>query len=163
MRRGALTFFLLLLIAPVVRPQGAPPAEAVEQQVVARTNQFRQQNSLPPLVPSSALRTAARTHSEEMAKMGDFEHESPVAARRYPWDRVALAGADADSIAENIFEAVGAPMSEVAAVAERTWENSAEHRANMLDATKTHVGVGVFISGKHIFVTQVLSSPVTDR
>lgn len=162
MLRGALTFLLLLLTAPLALPQ-APPGETVELQLIARTNQFRQQNSLPPLVPSSALRTAAHTHSEEMARLGYFEHESPVAARRYPWDRVALAGADADSIAENIFEAVGAPATEVAAVAQRSWENSPEHRANMLDVTKTHVGVGVFISGKHIFVTQVLSSPVTDR
>lgn len=159
MRRKLLCLLPLLLFLTFT----GQAQESAEQQIVALSNAFRQKHGLPALVVSGPLRSAARTHSEEMARLGYFDHESPNAARRYPWDRVALAGADADSMSENIFEANGTAMAQIPALALQSWENSAEHRANLLDPTKTHVGVGIASNGKHILVTQVLSSPVTDR
>lgn len=155
--------WLLLLLVALGRVAWTQASEIqdMEKRVVDLTNQVRLKYHLGELRPNDYLARAARSHSEEMARLNFFDHLSPNAARKYPWDRVNLMGADADAIAENLYLAEGYQMVEIAPMAIRSWENSPEHRHNLLDPAMTSVGVGVAVHGGQIYVTQVFSSDVT--
>lgn len=152
---------LLLAVLTLVALADAPaPLEPVEDRVVVLSNEFRARNGLPPLQSNPSLARAARSHSDEMAHLNYFDHESPTLGRRYPWDRVNLLGSDADAISENLYLAEGYPLDQVAAMALHSWENSPDHRHNLLDPKVTNVGVGIALHGGQIYVTQVFSSAV---
>ena len=151
---------LLLLVSLVSGVQSQGTVDSFEGQVVNLSNEVRQRNGLPSLVANPYLSRAARSHSEEMARLNFFDHESPTLARRFPWDRVNQAGADADAISENIYLAEGYPLPEVPAMAVHSWEVSPQHRHNLLDPAVTSIGVGIAQVGGQIYVTQVFASPV---
>lgn len=160
MRRTVLGLFLtgLSLTAPA-----DPPVtfEQIEARVVALSNEFRARNGLPSLQSNPTLCQAARSHSDEMAHLNYFDHESPTLARRFPWDRVNQVGADADAISENLYLVEGYPLNVVAGMAVHSWENSPDHRHNLLDPAVSNVGVGIATHGGQVYVTQVFSSAVT--
>ncbi len=116
----------------------APAAEgpdAVAAALLASANESRRQAGLPPLEPHPALAEVSRRHSEDMATHGFFAHESPTTGS--PAARASAAGIESGLLLENIGR--GTSSAEV----HRSFMESPGHRANLLHADVTHVGIGV--------------------
>jgi uncharacterized protein YkwD len=106
--------------------------------VVSLTNAARVQRGCRRLRVDNRLTRSARVHSLEMAKSGQFTHNSPDGAS--PWDRMDQAGYHAGA-AENIGRGYTSPEEAV-----RGWLDSPDHRQNILNCHITTIGVGV-VSG----------------
>ncbi|RVX47128.1 uncharacterized protein YkwD [Nonomuraea polychroma] len=103
--------------------------------VVSLTNTARSKRGCGPLRVDRGLMRSARTHSLEMAKMGQLTHNSPDGAS--PWDRMERAGYRYGA-AENIGAGYSNPEEAV-----RGWLESPDHRKNILDCRLKAIGVGV--------------------
>ncbi|WP_170223655.1 CAP domain-containing protein [Nonomuraea turkmeniaca] len=103
--------------------------------VVSLTNSARSKHGCGPLRVEQGLMRSARTHSLEMARMGQLTHNSPDGAS--PWDRMERAGYRYGA-AENIGAGYGSPDEAV-----RGWLDSHDHRKNILDCRLKAIGVGV--------------------
>jgi len=122
---------------------GANPAW--EDEVVTLVNQRRAAGATcggtvygpaPALVMNAALRAAARSHSEDMARQNYFSHTS-LDGRTFS-QRITHAGyAGASPWGENI---AGGQSSSAAVVS--AWMNSAGHCANMMNPSYRAIGVG---------------------
>lgn len=155
-------------------------AEGVDQwlfseAVLRATNAARCERGLAPLAGDPALARAAAYHSGDMVTRGFLGHDSPVAGRRTPRDRVEQAGARYPRVAENIarislyafddrafvirdqaacdfaFTPGGPPIPRrsYSAAAEwlvAGWLDSPGHRENVLDPALTHLGAGAGVA-----------------
>jgi uncharacterized protein YkwD len=126
--------------------------------VLRLTNQERAKQGLAPLTHHSALATAAAGHSQEMLNLNYFSHTSPTPGRGNPQDRVRQAGVNPGLVAENIFQASGYDVNQVAQLAVDNWLQSPGHRRNMLDPSATHLGVGFAELNGTVAVTQVFGN-----
>lgn len=97
---------------------------------------------LNPLRLEEKLSDATRGHSEDMARLGFFAHESPVEGKKSPWDRARLAGFNGNGNGENIF--MGSANFDAAYNA---WFASDGHRFIMFGSGCNVIGVG--IAGTH--------------
>lgn len=151
--------------APSLPPEPAPPSIPVEQadqvdleqRIVDRINDARSEAGLPPLQPHPLVTQAARGHSDEMARLDYFAHESPTAASRSFTDRLKQAGASSFGAgAENIAKGsyAGDPADGIA----RSWLESPGHRDNIMSDRYVFTGVGVAVRGGTIWSTQVFTS-----
>jgi uncharacterized protein YkwD len=104
-------------------------------QVVELTNAARRRQGLSSLVADPRLAAAAQAHSEDMVRRHYFAHVDPDG--KSPADRVESRGYQWSVVAENIAAGPRTPEEVVTA-----WMNSPEHRANILDARITQIGVG---------------------
>lgn len=123
----------------------APTAQAqstVEARFVERINAARARHNLPPLRVRSGLTDYARRHSAAMSSSRTLFHTRSFSAICC-WS----------SVAENV--GVGYTVRGV----HRAFMSSPAHRANILDASKRHVGVGVVRSGGRIWVTEIFRTP----
>lgn len=111
-----------------------------EAQVIRETNRIRRDYGLTELMPEIKLSMAARDHSHDMRILGFFDHWSPVAGKSSHQQRAERYGSSA--LSENILYGAGD-----AANAINMWMNSDGHRANILTAGWTRIGVGR--SGTH--------------
>jgi len=107
----------------------------VEAEVLELTNRERAKAGLGALAPDGPLAHAARAYCVDMAARAFYSHTSPEGTQ--PWDRAAAAGASKRSIGENIACGQRSPAEVVDG-----WMNSPGHRANILKADFTHLGVG---------------------
>lgn len=112
---------------------------AYEVSVVKLTNSARAKAGCSALRTDRRLRTAARSHSTDMAKRDYFSHETPEGVT--PWERAEDAGYPNPS-AENI--AHGYPSAKAVVDA---WMASTGHRANIVNCESKAVGVGVYLRG----------------
>jgi uncharacterized protein YkwD len=135
---------LALVSAAVASPaQPRRPAVALsslEQGVLADINAFRAQHQLAPLRLSSALTTAAREHSQQMAAEGYFAHESGDGSAF--WKRIQHFYTSSPwrywSVGENL---LWSSPDVDANGALKMWLASPEHRANLLTARWREIGV----------------------
>ncbi len=126
--------------ASACNPQGDA---AFEAQVVDLINQERQARGLAPLQVHSALQTAARGHSQDMACNGFFGHTGSDGST--PWERALRAGYAPSYLGENLYMGSGGYNQPQAVV--QSWLNSPGHRDIMLASEPVHIGVGyVFLS-----------------
>jgi uncharacterized protein YkwD len=111
--------------------------DSLAQQVLALVNQERQNVGAPPLQLDAEAERAAKVHSEDMLGRNFFDHISPEG-----WDpsaRLQMTGASGYSgFGENIALGQQTPAAVMTA-----WMNSPGHRANILNPTFTHLGVGI--------------------
>ncbi|MGP3914850.1 CAP domain-containing protein [Nonomuraea sp. 10N515B] len=118
---------------------GEQPSVAVipgmASKVVSLTNRARSQHGCGPLRVDQGLMRSARTHSLEMARMGQLTHNSPDGAS--PWDRMERAGYRYGA-AENIGAGYSSPNEAV-----QGWLASPDHRKNLLNCRLKAIGVGV--------------------
>jgi hypothetical protein len=98
-------------------------------------NQERVTIGLAPLKWDDALANAAERHAGRMAANGSLSHQYPGEAD-LP-QRFGAAGARFSAVAENV------AFSGTADSIHGQWMHSAGHRANILDANMTELGVGV--------------------
>jgi len=139
--------------APVQEPAKAPAQEpaaatvssavsAYEQKVVELTNQERAKNGLKPLALDTELSKVAREKSRDMQNKGYFSHTSPTYGS--PFDMMKKFGISYRSAGENIAMGQRTPEEVVNA-----WMNSSGHRANILNSSYTHIGVGYAATGNY--------------
>ncbi len=117
--------------------------ETAEREVLTQTNVERARAGLKPLLLEPRLSAAARLHALEMAQKNYFSHTGPTPNLRTPTDRIHAAGSLDWGAGENIaFNEE--PTAKVGATLMRQWMNSPPHRASILDASYTHIGIGVY-------------------
>lgn len=115
-----------------------------EMEVWNQVNTERAKAKVPLLTWDNALRSAARQHSREMMSMGYFSHTSPNASVQTVSDRVYRTGTSDASLGENIaLHSVDGNYRSIADQLMKQWMNSPGHRANILKAEFTHIGVGI--------------------
>ncbi len=130
----------------------SPQWAQLELDVLTIVNQVRSQGAncgskgnfgpAGPLTMNTALRCAARKHSQDMGERDYFSHNSPEG--QTPWERMGLAGYGGYSAAgENI--AAGSPD---AAGTMNQWMNSDGHCANVMNPAFKEIGVGYSTGGQ---------------
>ncbi len=113
-----------------------------EQEVVELTNAERSKHGLQPLQADLELSKVAREKSRDMAANNYFDHNSPTYGS--PFDMMQQFGVNYRTAGENIAKGQRSPQEVVNA-----WMNSEGHRANILNADFTHIGVGYVEQGNH--------------
>ena len=113
-----------------------------EQQVIDLTNEKRASRGLKPLNANWELSRVARYKSQDMANNKYFSHTSP--AYGSPFNMIKNFGIKYRSAGENIAYGQRTPAQVV-----NSWWNSAGHRANMLNANYTDIGVCYVANGNY--------------
>lgn len=107
-----------------------------EQQVIDLVNRERSYRGLGLLKYDSQLGYVARVKSQDMVDNRYFSHTSPTYGS--PFQMMERFGLRFSAAGENI-----AYGQRTAQEVMNSWMNSAGHRANILSASYTHIGVGV--------------------
>ncbi|NRF06023.1 hypothetical protein HRF57_14280 [Bacillus safensis] len=115
---------------------------AFEKEVVELTNKERAKQGLKALSVDSKLSKSARAKSQDMKDKNYFSHTSPTYGS--PFDQMKQFGITYKSAGENIAQGQKSPQEVVTA-----WMNSEGHRANILNKSYTHIGVGYVKSGNY--------------
>ena len=113
-----------------------------EADVVSLTNRERAKYGLPALSEDWELSRVARYKSQDMHDRHYFSHTSPTYGS--PFEMMRAFGLSYRSAGENIAMGYRTP----AAVVEG-WMNSEGHRANILNASFTRIGVGYVADGHY--------------
>lgn len=167
LRRGVVAVFLMAIVSvegyfavAQLRLATDSPALAavVAADIVSFTNKEREKTFLPDLKENIKLNEAAATKAKDMAAKGYFSHVSPDGTE--PWHWLEVSGYEYQDAGENLAVRFADSSSVVDA-----WMGSASHRANILDASYTEIGVGT-ASGTYqgkptTFVVQYFGRPAT--
>ncbi len=139
LRRPAFTALIALLLstagfAPSARGETVVCPDAWEQRVAVLINEERALVEAPPVSVDVRLVASARLHSEDMALHHFMGHDGSDGSAF--WERIQAAGYPSPG-----GETVGAGHSSPEMIVDG-WMNSPPHRAILLDARYTHVGIG---------------------
>lgn len=128
-------------------------ATMIERRAFDRTNEERLKAGLAPLAWDAALCRMARIHSENMARLNFFGHETPEGLQLK--DRARSLGIPRFRvIAENI--AYNKGYADPGAFAVERWMISAGHRANILYVGFQASAIGSYVSTDgSVYLTQV--------
>lgn len=139
----------------------------LEALILERTNEQRAEYGLPACQYHRVLNECARQHSEEMAALNYFSHESPVAEFSSVYQRIyhvfafqgqgygeniGMQSKSGEFILENLsYEKLAQEIMEM-------WMNSSGHRSTILDPDYTCLGVGCALvlekGTAHFYYTQ---------
>ena len=109
-----------------------------EREQVRITNEYRiMMGHRRALRIHDQLTMAARGHSEDMSRLGFFDHFSPVPGKRAPADRIRAEGYPLAGASENIHRGSGDPMG-----AHLSWRGSSGHHRNLLMPAWYEMGTG---------------------
>lgn len=135
-------------------------AQDVEQEIFKLVNAERVKDGLVALAADTKLDKIARAHSEDMLSKGYFSHTNTSGCSSSC--RATLAGYAWRAVGENIYTMTGYDMGakETAHHMVDGWMNSPGHRANILNASFTHHGIGLAVSGKTLYATSVFALPL---
>jgi uncharacterized protein YkwD len=127
-------------------------SDEAEKRLLALVNRDRGAAGLAPLLWDDRVTGVSRGHSEDMRKTKIVAHISPTTGSAA--DRVRAANIKTAVVLENVARAYGVGEAHAGLM------NSPGHRANVLAASATHVGIGVVlgeeVSGRReMFLTQV--------
>lgn len=141
-------------IDPSIDDAPVATTEEAERRLLAMVNRDRGAQNLPPLAWDDRVAAVSRSHSDEMQRTKNVAHISPTTGSAA--DRVRVASIKTAVVLENVARAYSI------AEAHQGLMNSPGHRANIMSASATHLGIGVVfgeeISGRReIFVTQVFT------
>lgn len=148
--------------APGTRNAGADTAEAARR-VVVSTNEFRRQENLPLTGHAPQLASAARYFADFMARTAKYSHSADGAE---PAERAKRFGYEYCIVAENIaqlYSSDGIATAELASRLFKGWQDSPEHRKNMLDPHVTETAVAVARSAKtdRYYAVQLFGRPAS--
>lgn len=119
-----------------------------EAQVLSLTNQKRAEAGLQPCSGTDAnLNRSAKAKSEDMATNNYFAHGSPTYGD--PFAMMRNFGVTFRAAGENIAMGQTTPQAVVDA-----WMNSPGHRANIMNGSFTHLGVGYIVKDGKPYWTQ---------
>ncbi len=113
-----------------------------EQEVVDLVNQIRKNHGLKPLTVNWQLSRVARYKSQDMLDKKYFSHTSPTYGS--PFDMIKAFNISYKTAGENIAMGYTTPSAVV-----NGWMNSTGHRANILNANFTQIGVGYVANGHY--------------
>ncbi len=119
-----------------------------EQQVIDLINEIRVKNGLSPLTENTALSRCAKAKSQDMHDKRYFSHQSPTYGS--PFDMMKQFGITYRTAGENIAMGQSTPQAVVNA-----WMNSEGHRANILNASFTQIGMG-YVADGHYWTQQFI-------
>ncbi len=149
---------------PASAPQPPPPAGCPTASVSGYAlglfnaiNSERTQRGMPALAAHGCVTYVAQIRSNDMASRGYFSHVSPEGATAFSlMDQYGVPyGWAGENLARNNY-----PNSETVAVAIRDLMASSGHRANILGANYTHMGVAVAIDGANMkYFTMIFIGP----
>jgi uncharacterized YkwD family protein/spore coat assembly protein SafA len=122
---------------------------AYEAEVVRLVNEIRNKNGLKPLSEDWQLSRVARYKSQDMKDKKYFSHTSPTYGS--PFQMMKRFGITYRSAGENIAKGYASPKAVVDG-----WMNSSGHRANILNSSFTHIGVG-YVSGGNYWTQMFIS------
>ena len=120
-----------------------------EQEVIRLVNEIRAENGLKVLTYDWELARVARYKSQDMKDNKYFSHTSPVYGT--PFQMIKNFGISYRSAGDNIAKGYATPQAVV-----NGWMNSSGHRANILNANFTHIGVG-YVSGGNYWTQMFIS------
>lgn len=146
------TVLLLALMAPTAAAEGTPAELAA--QVVVLVNAARAQEGLAPLASgNAALNNAALKRAQEICidHPNNFTHIRPDGTSASTV--MEEFGISWSVFGENI--AWGQVDAESVMNGQNGWMNSPKHKANIMDARFTQIGVGVFESGGRLYWVQL--------
>lgn len=123
-------------------PQVSDTVLDYEDEVIRLVNEIRAENGLKPLTANWELPRIARYKSEDMSDNRYFSHTSPTYGT--PFQMIRDFGLSYRSAGENIAYGQRTPAAVVNA-----WMDSSGHRANILNASYTQIGVGYCASGDY--------------
>lgn len=123
-------------------PETDTAARAYEKEVVRLVNEIRVKNGLKTLTENWELSRMARYKSQDMHDLKYFSHTTPTYGS--PFDMMKSFGFTYRTAGENIAMGYKTPQAVVDA-----WMNSPGHRANILNASYTQIGVGYVASGSY--------------
>ncbi len=113
-----------------------------EKEIVRLVNEIRVENGLRELTYDWQLSRVARYKSQDMKDNRYFSHTSPTYGS--PFQMMKSFGITYRSAGENIAKGYRTPKAVVDG-----WMNSSGHRANILNSSFTHIGVGYVESGNY--------------
>ncbi len=113
-----------------------------EKEVIRLVNEIRVKNGLSELKENWELSRVARYKSQDMKDNKYFSHTSPVYGS--PFEMIKNFGISYRTAGENIAKGYATPQAVV-----NGWMNSSGHRANILNASYTQIGVGYVASGNY--------------
>ena len=113
-----------------------------EGEVARLVNEIRQKNGLGVLRENWELSRVARYKSQDMHDRGYFSHTSPTYGS--PFEMMKKFGISYRTAGENIAMGYRTPQAVVDG-----WMNSEGHRANILNASFTQIGVGYYADGHY--------------
>ena len=123
-------------------PQVSDTVLSYENEVIRLVNEIRGSYGLKPLTVNWELSRIARYKSEDMFNNRYFSHTSPTYGT--PFQMVKAFGLSYRTAGENIAYGYRTPAAVVDG-----WMNSSGHRANILNASYTQIGVGYCASGNY--------------
>ena len=123
-------------------PQLESTVSSYESEVIRLVNEIRQQNGLRPLAANWELSRVARYKSQDMLNNRYFSHNSPTYGT--PFQMMKAFGLSFRTAGENIARGHATPQAVV-----NGWMNSSGHRANILNAGYTQIGVGYVAQGNY--------------
>ena len=123
-------------------PETDGVVRAYETEVIRLVNEIRARYGLKALTENWELSRVARYKSQDMRDRRYFSHTSPTYGS--PFDMIKAFGLSYRSAGENIAYGYRTPEAVVNA-----WMNSPGHRANILSANYTQIGVGYVESGNY--------------
>ncbi len=123
-------------------PTTSSSVVSFEQEVIRLVNEIRAENGLRELTYDWELGRVARYKSQDMKDNRYFSHTSPVYGS--PFQMMKSFGIGYRSAGENIARGYAAPEAVVDG-----WMNSPGHRANILNSSFTHIGVGYVAEGRY--------------
>ncbi|MGH2594122.1 MAG: SH3 domain-containing protein [Anaerolineae bacterium] len=135
-------------VAPATPPANVSDAAA---EILRRTNEFRQQNGVPPVILNDDLSRIALEHSQYMAQNG-ISHTG--AGGLTAKQRIANAGYGAGRPTENIFGGEASIDD-----AWSYWATDPPHRDVLLNPFNNVVGIGVFKTGRSTYYTMDFGKP----
>ncbi|TQR05539.1 hypothetical protein FG383_19615 [Psychrobacillus soli] len=125
---------------PVKENNESVQVPAAIQQVVDLTNQERAKAGLKALQIDTKLTQSAQAKSQDMKNRNYFSHTSPTYGS--PFEQMKSFGVTYKSAAENIAKGQRSATEVV-----KAWMASSGHRANIMNPSYTHIGVGLSDSG----------------
>ena len=123
-------------------PQLDSTEASYESEVIRLVNEVRRKNGLHPLSANWELSRVARYKSQDMRDRGYFSHTSPTYGS--PFQMIIAFGLSYRTAGENIARGYASPQAVVDG-----WMNSSGHRANILNASYTQIGVGYVAKGNY--------------
>lgn len=146
----------LVLVGGAIIPGGNNLASVLPGVVAVLTNDARAREQIASLKESEVLARGAQMKADDMAARGYFSHNDPDG--NPPWKWFGKAGYSYEYAGENL--AVNFSESEDVVDA---WLDSPTHRANILKAQFTEIGIGVakgtYKGKKTTFVVQFFGNP----
>lgn len=123
-------------------PSVSSSVASFESEVVRLVNAERSMAGLAPLTQDWQLSRVARYKSQDMKDLGYFSHTSPTYGS--PFEMMKSFGITYRTAGENIAKGYSTPEAVV-----KAWMNSPGHRANILNSSYTHLGVGYVAQGSY--------------